>query len=510
MSKPGDFPNIISFGIATSGSVSYTWETIPAGTSGSGVFSGTTATISGLPANALIRLNIDSVNFNRININFTGDNLRLVDVEQWGNIAWTSMETAFYGCKNLQISATDLPDLSDVSSMYAMLSRCDSLNGPQNIDNWNTSNVTDMGYLFAQSRKFNQAIGNWNTSNVTSMLGMFYLAEGFNQTIDSWNTGSVTNMKEMFYGATNFNQPIGNWNTSNITNMSYMFFSAYDFNQPIDNWNFNAVSNYENMILGCGLDCGNYSSLLYHWATNPLTPNNVYLGGTELQYGLNVQNERSYLVNTKGWSIFLDTMTNSICCFTQISALNISNCDTFVFNGQTLSSSGVYYDTLVNINGCDSLIKLNLIINQVDTAVTQAGANLVANALGTSYQWLSCPGFTPIAGQTNQSFMATSNGDYAVEVTLNGCKDTSACYTVTGIGLESIPRSAPFSVYPNPLSHKLFIQTASVNHSHTKEFYNCSGQLLLRTKENELDLSSYTRGVYYLKIDDHVERIVLE
>lgn len=56
-----------------------------------------------------------------------------------------------------------------------------------------------MGYLFAQSRKFNQAIGNWNTSNVTSMLGMFYLAEGFNQTIDSWNTGSVTNMKEMFY-----------------------------------------------------------------------------------------------------------------------------------------------------------------------------------------------------------------------------------------------------------------------------------------------------------------------
>lgn len=129
-------------------------------------------------------------------------------------------------------------------------------------------------------------------------------------------------------------------------------------------------------------------------------------------------------------------MTNSICCFTQISALNISNCDTFVFNGQTLSSSGVYYDTLVNINGCDSLIKLNLIINQVDTAVTQAGANLVANALGTSYQWLSCPGFTPIAGQTNQSFMATSNGDYAVEVTLNGCKDTSACYTVTGIGIS--------------------------------------------------------------------------
>lgn len=65
MSKPGDFPNIISFGIVTSGSVSYTWETIPAGTSGSGVFSGTTATISGLPANALIRLYIDSVNFNQ-------------------------------------------------------------------------------------------------------------------------------------------------------------------------------------------------------------------------------------------------------------------------------------------------------------------------------------------------------------------------------------------------------------------------------------------------------------
>lgn len=510
MSKPGDFPNIISFGIVTSGSVSYTWETIPAGTSGSGVFSGTTATISGLPANALIRLYIDSVNFNRININFTGDNLRLVDVEQWGNIAWTSMETAFYGCKNLQISATDLPDLSDVSSMYAMLSRCDSLNGPQNINSWNTSNVTDMGYLFTKSYKFNQAIGNWNTSNVTSMLGTFYDAAAFNQNIGSWNTGNVTTMDEMFFNATNFNQPIGNWNTSNVTSMSQMFFSAINFNQPLNNWNFNAVTNYENMILGCGLDCGNYSSLIYHWATNPLTPNNVYLGGTELHYGLNVQNERTYLVNSKGWTLLLDTMDNATCCFTQKTIQNVSSCDSFLFDGQMLFSSGIYFDTLMNMYGCDSLLELNLTIYTINSAVTQSGANLSANALGASYQWLTCPAFTPIAGQTNQSFIASSNGDYAVEVSVNGCKDTSTCYSVTGIGLESIPRSAPFSVYPNPLSHKLFIQTASVYHSHTKEFYNCSGQLLLRTKENELDLSSYTRGVYYLKIEGHVERIVLE
>ena len=41
----------------------------------------------------------------------------------------------------------------------------------------------------------------------------------------------------------------------------------------------------------------------------------------------------------------------------------ITSCNQYLFQGITLSSSGDYIDTLSNINGCDSIIKLNLTIN---------------------------------------------------------------------------------------------------------------------------------------------------
>jgi hypothetical protein len=50
----------------------------------------------------------------------------------------------------------------------------------------------------------------------------------------------------------------------------------------------------------------------------------------------------------------------------------------FTFNGKALQASGIYYDTLSNINGCDSLITLNL------TVATPAGSTIQANSCSTT------------------------------------------------------------------------------------------------------------------------------
>ena len=52
LNQPGSSSTQLNFGVGTTGTVNYTWETIPVGTTGSGSFSGTTANISGLPVNA--------------------------------------------------------------------------------------------------------------------------------------------------------------------------------------------------------------------------------------------------------------------------------------------------------------------------------------------------------------------------------------------------------------------------------------------------------------------------
>ncbi len=238
----------LSFGTATSGVVNYTWQQLPTGLSGNGSWSGATLTLTGLPTGATIRLQIAPTNFQRININNGTDRNRLTQVEQWGTTAWTSMQTAFRNCLNLQITATDIPNLTGVSNMSEMFSGCDILNSPSNIGSWNTGVVTTMQRMFANTDAFNQNIGAWNTAAVTNMSEMFSSARAFNQPVGGWSTAAVTNMSGMFFYADVFNQDIGAWNTSAVTNMSDMFTEAFAFNQNIGAWNTAGVTNMASMF----------------------------------------------------------------------------------------------------------------------------------------------------------------------------------------------------------------------------------------------------------------------
>lgn len=170
----------------------------------------------------------------------------ILTVAQWGDIQWTSMEDAFKGCTNLTITATDTPDLSQVTSMKGMFSICFSLNQPLN--DWDVSNITDMSEMFSLASTFNQPLDSWDVSNVTNMHGMFRLAHAFNQPIDSWDVSNVTDMSGMFNDAQVFNQPLNNWDVSNVTNMNEMFLTALTFNQPLDNWDVSNVTTMRQMF----------------------------------------------------------------------------------------------------------------------------------------------------------------------------------------------------------------------------------------------------------------------
>jgi hypothetical protein len=135
----------LSFGTETSGTLNYYWQEVSPGTAtGSGSFSGSTFTITGLPTGATIRLGIYPTNFQRVSINESQDKIRLLGVEQWGSTVWTSMATAFYGCINLNITATDIPVLNSCTSIQSMFQNCRTLNGLTNINFWHTAAVTNL------------------------------------------------------------------------------------------------------------------------------------------------------------------------------------------------------------------------------------------------------------------------------------------------------------------------------------------------------------------------------
>ncbi|NAS14467.1 BspA family leucine-rich repeat surface protein [Poritiphilus flavus] len=208
-----------------------------------------------------------SGDLSRIHFNNGGDKEKLLSVDQWGSsISWSTMEKAFYGCSNLDVKATDAPDLGGVTSMSHMFSRCYSLSGTTGFSNWNTSTVTDMSYMFDQTYAFDQAIGSWNTTSVTNMSGMFF-SSSFNQDISTWDTSGVTDMGELFREAHAFDKSISSWNTSAVTDMSYMFSGASAFDQAIGAWDVSKVTDMGGMLQGASA----FNQAISAWNTSKVT-----------------------------------------------------------------------------------------------------------------------------------------------------------------------------------------------------------------------------------------------
>ena len=220
------------------------WEEV-GNPANNGSLSGNDETTVIFPSPGTYRVSI-SGDFNRIRFNNGGDRLKLISIDQWGDIEWECMAEAFYGCRIMVYNATDFPDLSSVESMSSMFKDCASFNGE--IGYWDVSSVTDMSGLFHLAGAFNQPLGDWDVSNVTNMSKLFYLAINFNQPIGSWEVSNVYNMEGMFRGARSFNQPISDWNVSSVQDMSYMFQFASNFNQPIGNWDVSSVTTMNAMF----------------------------------------------------------------------------------------------------------------------------------------------------------------------------------------------------------------------------------------------------------------------
>jgi len=173
--------------------------------------------------------------------NNTGDKLKLCEISQWGTVNLGNAGSYYFGCANLNLTATDALNLTGTTTFFQAFRRCRYLGSSGNMNGWDVSSVTDMKSMFADASTFNQDIGGWDISNVHDIYGMFYQASRFNHDIGGWNVSSITNMEYMFAYASSFNQDIGGWDVSSITNMEYMFAYASSFNQDIGGWDISNV-----------------------------------------------------------------------------------------------------------------------------------------------------------------------------------------------------------------------------------------------------------------------------
>ncbi|WP_299899388.1 BspA family leucine-rich repeat surface protein [uncultured Aquimarina sp.] len=139
-------------------------------------------------------------NFNRLRFNDNADSDKILTIEQWGSNTWTSMEDAFRGCTNLEVKATDSPDLSNVTSLAYMFAQCSSLDKdfPVDFSGWDTSGIQDFTWAFADAVAFNSSsIVNWDVSEATTFGFMFVGATAFDQDLSAWDISSAQTMESM-------------------------------------------------------------------------------------------------------------------------------------------------------------------------------------------------------------------------------------------------------------------------------------------------------------------------
>ena len=181
---------------------------------------------------------------------------------------------------------------------------------------------------------------------------------------------------------------------------------------------------------------------------------------------------------------------------------NIFACDSYEWNGLTITSTGVFTDTLQAGLGCDSVIAINLTIDQTPTIpnVVQQFSTTLTTGNYFGYQWYK--NGVIMTGETNQNLLIYSSGYYTVEVF-----NEFGCSSISSNGIQYGQPTAieekqleEFKIYPNPSKGIAYLETPNdLGRNYVVELYDNLGRIVLSIESNSFQSGSLVIDVSTLK-----------
>ena len=166
----------------------------------------------------------------------------------------------------------------------------------------------------------------------------------------------------------------------------------------------------------------------------------------------------------------------------------IEACDSYTWiDGNTYTSSNnTVTHTLINSVGCDSIISLDLTINESSTGTdTQTAVD--------SYTWID--GITYTMSNNTATYILTNNNNCDSVVFLN--------LTIKNSSFIDVNKNNEIKLFPNPSSDKITIELEGIE-AMDVSLLNSQGKILLQKSgqfdEYDINLTSYTAGIYFLRI----------
>lgn len=180
-------------------------------------------------------------------------------------------------------------------------------------------------------------------------------------------------------------------------------------------------------------------------------------------------------------------------------------------NNGSIGDTVTYLMDATDGNGCTSEDSLYIVVNGYPTiAVSNDGSTITASQTGATYQWLDClDNDSPIASENSINYTPNSTGSYSVEITLNGCADTSNCESITVVtGIDHDINNRAINVYPNPVTSILTIESQTPFISW--QLLDAIGNVVLTGDSKQVDISTFSTGVYFLQIDNISKKVMIE
>ncbi len=194
--------------------------------------------------------------------------------------------------------------------------------------------------------------------------------------------------------------------------------------------------------------------------------------------------------------------------------IRLETCTTYTnpSGTKTYNTGGTYRDTLVNEEGYPIYYTIHLTIDTVNASVTQTGDTLVGNDQSANYQWLDCEqNYSAITGETDRYFNPTTSGKYAVALTNNSCRDTSACYTIIMEGVAE-SHNEQIRLYPNPTEQNFSLIGTTVFDNVKVTVTNITGKVVAQQqfynkKVINMEING-PKGMYFVSvINSHGEHL---
>ncbi len=195
---------------------------------------------------------------------------------------------------------------------------------------------------------------------------------------------------------------------------------------------------------------------------------------------------------------------------------DIIACRVFSLDGKSYTSSGTYTQYLKTKPDCFVSLTFNLKIEDVNDTISKSGNTLSAKGMGTSYQWVNCPFYTPVIGANSPTFTPVIDGDYALIIKNGSCTDTSKCHSVIGTEIkESKDDELGLLLMPNPANNQTVLSFKKPVKQVDIELLALTGAILWSSKningqDVNINLQNLNSGIYLIKIKQQDKGIVIK